>query len=554
MRQRKKKRIIIFSLLGLLCIMTAGYAAFNTNLKIKGTSSVSSNWDIRITNVTTANKTGSAEEAKAPTWTELTAYMEANLYEKGDSIEYNVIVENRGTLDASLENIEEKLNAENEAIKITFSGYTKGEKLFKNSSQTIKVKIEYNPDYEGTSKEESGETSITLDYIQAEGGTVTPTDKYLVTYDCSTNGGNDCSSYNEYKAVGESINLTNTSSKEGFEFIGWNTDKDAIEALTELNMLNQNITLYAIFKDITPPECEPTIKEATVDDVTIKAGCQDNIGISEYRYSINNEAYSVSKKDTHTFNSFNISTIKVEAVDKAGNKSSFKIDSSNLESGSKIILDALEKEYNDLNSRITNHQNDLLNKTYPVGSIYITTTNTNPSSIIGGIWEAYGNGRTLVGVNTNDTNFNAVNKTGGSATNTLAIANMPSHAHSIPILSGTAASAGSHQNSIPALSGSTSSAGSHNHSIRYADNQGNISNWGVAWNTSSTSSFERGSAVTTEGAHTHTVTTTASTTGSSGAHTHSVSTKATNTGSIGNGTAFTNLQPYITVYIWKRTK
>lgn len=32
---------------------------------------------------------------------------------------------------------------------------------------------------------------------------------------------------------------------------------------------------------------------------------------------------------------------------------------------------------------------NLLNKMYPVGSIYITNTNTNPSSTLGGTWQAY---------------------------------------------------------------------------------------------------------------------------------------------------------------------
>ena len=43
--------------------------------------------------------------------------------------------------------ITENIQTTNEAVKITFSGYNKGEKLYKNTSQIIKVKIEYNPDF-----------------------------------------------------------------------------------------------------------------------------------------------------------------------------------------------------------------------------------------------------------------------------------------------------------------------------------------------------------------------------------------------------------------------
>ncbi|MCI9586084.1 MAG: hypothetical protein HFH45_05595, partial [Bacilli bacterium] len=52
MRRNKKKKIVIISLIGILLLMTVGYAAFQTNLDIKGTSKVSSNWNVLITNVT----------------------------------------------------------------------------------------------------------------------------------------------------------------------------------------------------------------------------------------------------------------------------------------------------------------------------------------------------------------------------------------------------------------------------------------------------------------------------------------------------------------------
>ena len=64
---------------------------------------------------------------------------------------------------------------------------------------------------------------------------------------------------------------------------------------------------------------------------------------------------------------------------------------------------------------------------YPVGSIYISVTNTNPGEIFGGTWVAYGTGRTLVGVDETQTEFNTVEKTGGEKTHTLTIAEMPSH-------------------------------------------------------------------------------------------------------------------------------
>ena len=51
---------------------------------------------------------------------------------------------------------------------------------------------------------------------------------------------------------------------------------------------------------------------------------------------------------------------------------------------------------------------------FPVGSVYITVVNTNPSTWFGGTWSLLCPGRTLVCVDTSDSDFKTVKKTGGS--------------------------------------------------------------------------------------------------------------------------------------------
>lgn len=51
---------------------------------------------------------------------------------------------------------------------------------------------------------------------------------------------------------------------------------------------------------------------------------------------------------------------------------------------------------------------------YPVGSIYLSVNSTNPSQLFGGEWEQWGKGRVPVGIDTNDSDFNAIEKTGGN--------------------------------------------------------------------------------------------------------------------------------------------
>lgn len=69
---------------------------------------------------------------------------------------------------------------------------------------------------------------------------------------------------------------------------------------------------------------------------------------------------------------------------------------------------------------------------WPVGAVYITATNTNPQTFFSGTtWVAFGSGQTLVGVNTNDNDFKTPLKTGGSKTHTLTIDEMPNHEHGL---------------------------------------------------------------------------------------------------------------------------
>lgn len=53
---------------------------------------------------------------------------------------------------------------------------------------------------------------------------------------------------------------------------------------------------------------------------------------------------------------------------------------------------------------------------YPIGSIYMSVNPTNPNIYFGGTWELWGSGKVPVGVDTSQTEFNMVEKTGGAKT------------------------------------------------------------------------------------------------------------------------------------------
>lgn len=138
---------------------------------------------------------------------------------------------------------------------------------------------------------------------------------------------------------------------------------------------------------------------------------------------------------------------------------------------------------------------------YPVGSIYINAgVTTNPATLLGfGTWAAFGAGRVMVGLNGSDTLFDGLEETGGSKDATVI-----AHTHT-----GTTSTTGSHTHGVPA-----SYVGS-----------------GLGSNGGYVGGGDFSALTNSAGSHNHTFTT--DSTGSSGTN--------------------ANLQPYITVAMWKRT-
>ena len=100
-------------------------------------------------------------------------------------------------------------------------------------------------------------------------------------------------------------------------------------------------------------------------------------------------------------------------------------------------IDVDVSDSNNLNLKLTGGDKGLrlhvLATIYPVG--YISTNAgvaTTPGTLLGfGTWSAFGDGRVIVGVDSTDTDFDAVRETGGAKTHTLTVAQLAAHTHNV---------------------------------------------------------------------------------------------------------------------------
>lgn len=92
------------------------------------------------------------------------------------------------------------------------------------------------------------------------------------------------------------------------------------------------------------------------------------------------------------------------------------------------VFDWSNDDFN-VNGELRIKGTSFLESIYPVGSIYMSVNNTDPGTIFGGTWKRFAEGKTLIGVSSSDSDFNAPSKSGGEKTHTLTVSEMPKHNH-----------------------------------------------------------------------------------------------------------------------------
>ena len=170
---RTQRNYIIAGLCMILVIMGVGYAAFSSQLRISGTSNITSNWSVKITDIQSKVVNGTPANASAPTHTDTTATFRTTLTSPGDTMQYDVTVSNEGDIDAKLDKITVP-ESTNPAIGFEVSGIEEGSLLKAGNTALLTVIVKYNNVTEQPDNLTANFT-VTLDYSQAPNGYVDPT-------------------------------------------------------------------------------------------------------------------------------------------------------------------------------------------------------------------------------------------------------------------------------------------------------------------------------------------------------------------------------------------
>ncbi len=232
----RQRNYIILGLCSILLVMAAGYAAFRSQLTINGTSNISSEWKVLITDIQSSVLNGTPENSEEPSHTDTTATFKTNLVSPGDSMQYTVTVENRGSIDAVLKTLS-KTDSNNQAIIFEITGIEQGDTLKAHESTTFNVTVTYNKDVTNQPANLTSDLTITLDYVQAgtnDEGTVLPNETNLMR-SYSSNSQADYHS-DEYRERITSIEVLNNK----------NVPSDAVESWDVSERQNGSVMAWIV--------------------------------------------------------------------------------------------------------------------------------------------------------------------------------------------------------------------------------------------------------------------------------------------------------------------
>src|SRR5574344_77914 len=210
-------------------------------------------------------------------------------------------------------------------------------------------------------------------------------------------------------------NIIETSKKESFKDSAYGLVETAkIYYTTKMsqNMGKFTTTTFTVINGAMTSSNGDTLDfngEVPVGDSWIKINDEGNIAmlITNGKYYASKSTHRVELEVTETEDSaLTREELTTKINELTAEIANLKATDTTLGSNIETINSKLDTTTSDITTNTAaitdmtrlDNANNIFLKNYPVGSIYISTSSTNPSSLYGGTWESYGQGRTLIGV------------------------------------------------------------------------------------------------------------------------------------------------------------
>ena len=138
----KKSKIVMIVLLIVISVMATAYSIFASQLTINGESEIVGEWNVKITGIE-ATEVSDGCDAGVPEFTDTTATFSADLEKLGDTIVYEVTIENAGTIDATLSSANFTPDDENGSPAIIYSTTDPSKELVAGGKTSFTITITY---------------------------------------------------------------------------------------------------------------------------------------------------------------------------------------------------------------------------------------------------------------------------------------------------------------------------------------------------------------------------------------------------------------------------
>ncbi|MBQ7136830.1 MAG: hypothetical protein IJO43_02485 [Bacilli bacterium] len=169
---KKKKNIIILSMVMSVLVMAVVFAALQTRLSINGVSTITSTWKVEITSIT-SEAFGDAYLLESPVYSSTNATINTGLKKPGDKMVYSITVANSGTVNAIIEDV--SIDTSGSAYIIyDVEGIESQTRLEAGKTVTFSISVEFDSNATSIPSENSKEINMNIITIQDDGQQLTP--------------------------------------------------------------------------------------------------------------------------------------------------------------------------------------------------------------------------------------------------------------------------------------------------------------------------------------------------------------------------------------------